>query len=105
MEKTRYNRSKLLQILEQYLQIKRQEVTGEIIEGTDEPFLDDELGLSFYREQVIAIGNRDGETLADNQIQLDTRELVDIFNQLTQLIPDNDEEPDETIEPEEEIVE
>lgn len=104
-EKLRYNRTRMLQILESYLQISRDEVTGEVVEGSDEPFLEDEYGLSFYRDQVITIGDKDVEILGDNQVQLDIKELVEIFNQLLQITPESEENREESLEPEEEIVE
>lgn len=104
-EKLRYNRSRMLQILEPYLQISRDEATGEVVESANEPFLEDEYGLSFYRDQVITIGDKDVERLGDNQVQLDIKELVEISNQLLQLTPDNEENQEEVIESEEEIVE
>jgi len=104
-EKLRYDRTRMLQILESYLQISRDEATGEVVEGSDEPFLEDEYGLSFYRNQVIAIRDKDVEVLGDNQVQLDIKKLVEIFNQLLQLTPDSEENQEEITESEEEIVE
>ena len=104
-DKLRYNRARMIQLLESHLKINRDDVTGEIVEGVDEPFLDDEYGLSFYRDQVITISEKDVETLGDNQVQLDTRELVEIYNQLLQLTVESEELQEESLESEEEIVE